>query len=271
MADSFDIIIIGGGIAGVSAALTALNRGKTVAIVTNPIETSALFKAHKVTNYPGLKDISGPDFARLLAEQAQQAGAEIIHGRALSVIPMGDSFGVAVGMDYYMSSAVIFALGITREKLYPGEAELLGRGVSYCATCDGMFYKGKTAAIIGSGKEAEEDADFLESICGKLYRFTKPSGYEILGEERVDALRFEGQEYPVDAVFVIKDTVSVGKLCPGLEYKDGALVTGPGMSTAIPGIFAAGDCAGKPYQLAKAAGEGNVAALSACDYLQGKK
>ena len=130
MADSFDIIIIGGGIAGVSAALTCVSRGKTVGVIANPYETSNLYKAEKVTNYPGIKEISGPEFAALLHEQLLECGAEEIRGRALSVLPFGERFGVAVGTAFYEAGAVILAAGITREKLYPGEAEFVGRGVS---------------------------------------------------------------------------------------------------------------------------------------------
>ena len=111
MADSFDIIIIGGGIAGVSAALTCVSRGKTVGVIANPYETSNLYKAEKVTNYPGIKEISGPEFAALLHEQLLECGAEEIRGRALSVLPFGERFGVAVGTAFYEAGAVILAAG----------------------------------------------------------------------------------------------------------------------------------------------------------------
>lgn len=271
MANSFDVIIIGGGIAGVSAALSCINRGKKVGLVANPYETSNLYKAEKVSNYPGLLEISGPDFARLLHKQLEESELELIRGRALSVLPFGESFGVAVGTEYYDAAAVILAPGITREKLYPGEAEFLGRGVSYCATCDGMLYRGKRAALIGSGEEAEHDADFLRGICSELIHFKDGGKYEIHGGERVESLEYRGESYPVEAVFIIKDTVSVSQMVPGLEYVKGGIAVGRDMSTSVPGVFAAGDCTGKPYQLAKAAGEGNIAALSACEYIDRKK
>ena len=270
MDNNFDIIIIGGGIAGVSAATTALNRGKKVAVVTNPPETQNLYKAESVTNYPGIINMSGKDFAELLHRQLNESGATVIMGRALSVMDFGGSFGVAVGNDYYSAKAVILALGITREKLYPGEGEFLGRGVSYCATCDGMLYKGKTVALIGSGHEAELDVEFLRGICKEVLHFSTNKPYSISGGMKADTV-FDGkEEYKVDGIFVIKDTVSVTKLVEGLEYRKGGIVVDEKMQTNIPGIFAAGDCTGVPYQLAKAAGDGNIAALSACDYLKGK-
>jgi len=267
MSAEFDIIIIGGGPAANSAALTAANRGKRIAVITNPVETSSLYKAEKVTNYTGILEMSGKEMALSFRRQMENCGAEIINGRALSVLPMGNMFGVAVGNDFYMGKSVIIAAGITREKLYPGEAEFLGRGVSYCATCDGMLYRGKTVALIGNSAEARHDADFLEGIGCKVLRFEKNARYEIKGEEKADTLVFGGEEHKADCIFIIKDTVSVSKLLDGLEYASGGIVVDRHMATNVPGVFAAGDCTGKPHQLGKAVGEGNVAALSACEYI----
>ncbi len=271
MKDRYDIVIIGGGIAGVSAALTCVNRGKTVAVIANGAKTSSLYKAEMISNYPGIAAVSGKELSETLIRQLESSGAELIRGRALSVTPLGDSFGVAIGSEFTSCNAVIMAAGITREKLYPGEGEFLGRGVSYCATCDGMLYRDKTVAVIGVGEEAGHDADFLESIGCKVLRFEKNGKYEIRGGMKADTLVYAGEEYKVDGVFIIKDTVSVTKLVSGLEYADGAIVTDRKMRTNLPGVFAAGDCAGKPYQLAKAAGEGNIAALSACEYIDKTK
>ena len=267
----YDVIIIGGGAAATSAALTCRSRGKTAAVVANPVDTSNLYKAERVTNYPGLPAMPGKEMAELFRRQLEESGAELIRGRALSVMPMGNTFGVAVENDFYMGSALIIAAGITREKLYPGEAEFLGKGVSYCATCDGMLYRGKTVGVVGNSEEAVRDADFLEGIGCKVLRFEKNGAYEIKGEKKADCLRFNGESYAVDGVFIIKDTVSVTRLVAGLEYSDGGIVTDRHMATSVPGVFAAGDCTGKPYQLAKAAGEGNIAALSACEYIDGLK
>lgn len=267
MLDLYDIIIVGGGAAAASAVLTAKNRGKTVAVITNPLETSSLYRAEKISNYPGLPPMSGKEMTELFRRQIEENATDVIEGRALNVMPMEDCFGVAVGNDFYQCRALILAAGITRENLYPGEGEYLGRGVSYCATCDGMLYRGKTVAVIGGGHEAREDADFLEGIGCTVLRFEQNGKYEISGGMKADAVTFKGQRFPVDGVFIIKDTVSVTRLVPGLEYKDGGIVTDRSMATTVPGVFAAGDCTGKPYQLAKAAGEGNVAALSACEYM----
>lgn len=271
MRELYDIIIIGGGPAGLSAALTGLNRGKAVAVVTNGAETSNLYKAESVSNYPGLPDMTGEEMTGLFRHQLEGSAADVIPGRALNVMPMGNVFGVAVGNDFYQARALILAAGITRENLYPGEAEFLGRGVSYCATCDGMLYRGKTVALIGNSREAKEDADFLADIGCRVLRFEENGRYEISGGLKADTLKFRGQEYKVDCVFIIKDTVSVTRLVPGLNYEKGGIVTDRHMATNLPGVFAAGDCTGKPYQLPKAVGEGNIAALSACEYLDSAK
>lgn len=270
MADNFDVIIIGGGAAGCSAALTCLNRGKTVGIVTNPTETSSLYKAEMVTNYPGLPAMTGKEMTEAFRKQIDDSDAQVIEGRALSAMSMGDIIGVAVGPEFYMAKALIIAAGITRENLYLGEAEFLGRGVSYCATCDGMLYRGKTVALIGSSREARHDVEFLKGIGCNVLHFSKPAKCSITGESKVSRLSYGNEEYDVDCVFIIKDTVSVLNLVPGLECSNGSIVTDKMMRTNIPGIYAAGDCAGKPYQLAKAAGEGNIAALSACEYIDRK-
>ena len=271
MGGKYDIIIIGGGAAGTSAALTCLNRGKSVAVIANPPETESIYKAERVTNYAGLAPMSGREIVELFRRQLDESRADVIEGRALSVMPLGSSLGVAVGNDYYECGAVIIAVGITREKLYPGESEYLGRGVSYCATCDGMLYRGKRAAVIGGGKEAYADAEFLRGICSEVIHFTENGSYEICGGAKAEHVVFKGEEYDVDGVFIIKETVSVATLVNGIEYRDGGIVTDRAMATAAPGIFAAGDCTGKPYQLSKAAGEGNVAALSACEYIDTRR
>ena len=120
MDEMFDVIIIGGGPAATSAAMTLKNRSKTIAVVSNRQETGNLWKAEKITNYPGLPPMSGKEMSDLFRNQLAETGASLIEGRALSVLPMDGSFGVAVGSDYYMARSIILCAGITREKHYPG-------------------------------------------------------------------------------------------------------------------------------------------------------
>ena len=264
-----DVLIIGAGPAGASAALTLRHRNKTVAVVANPPETSSLYKAPEIGNYPGVKG-SGPELQQGLLNQMAEAGVEMIHGRALSVMSLGETFGVAVGNDFHEATAVIIAAGITRESAYVGENDFVGRGVSYCATCDGMLYKGKNVAVIGNSAEALEDMEFLRSIGCNVLSYTGSEKIEIRGEDKVSSIVAGGEEHEVACVFILKDTISLTKLVQGLQYENGAIVVNKDMETNIPGIFAAGDCVGKPYQMAKAAGEGNIAGLSARSYVENK-
>lgn len=272
METAHDVIIIGGGPAGCSAALTLRARGKSVLVVSNPSEQSGLYKAERIDNYPGLPAISGAAFSNRVHAQAEGAGVDFIPGRVISAVPSGADFFVSVGSAVESAKALIITTGITQKNAYPGEAELLGRGVSYCATCDGMLYRGKRVAVLGFASDAAHEAEFLESIGCKVEFFGKDRAkkFEIRGTGRVESLVADGEEYKVEGVFILRDTVSVASLLPGLETQAGSIRTQRDMSTSIPGVFAAGDCTGKPYQVAKAVGEGNIAALSAVEYLSGR-
>ena len=266
MSKKFDILIVGGGPAGISAALTALNRGKRVGVIANPPSTSKLYLAEKVTNYPGL-DGSGSGIMEAMHRQLKDSAAEMIQGRALSVMPLGKTVGAAVGNDFFEASAVIVAAGISRRPVCTGETKFLGRGVSYCATCDGMLYKGKTVAVIGEGEEAEGDISFLRDIGCEVRTFSGKEKFDILGDAAADTLVVDGKEHKTDCIFILKETLSAESLVPGIETERGIIKTNHAGETNIKGVFAAGDCTGAPYQLAKAVGEGNIAALTACEYI----
>lgn len=264
-----DVAVIGGGPAGISAALTLRQRGKSVAVISADAEQSHLAKAEMIRNYPGMVGMSGKEMLAVMTEQAEGAGVFFMHGRATSIMSMGESFGIAVGSEFLEAEAVILALGISMGKPYKGETEFLGRGVSYCATCDGMLYRNKNVAVIGLCADAPEEAEFLRSIGCNVEYFdrTRAKSYEIRGEQTVSTLIADGTEYPVDGVFILRSGVAPDLLMFGLNMENGAIVTDRNMQTNLPGIFAAGDCTGTPYQLPKAVGEGNVAALSAVKYL----
>ena len=266
MNTKFDIIIVGSGPAGVSAALTALNRGKSVAVIANPPETSKLEFAERITNYPGLVG-TGSEILSVMSQQLRESDAEIITERVTSVASIGKTVGVAAGREFYEAGAAIITTGISRRPICSGETEFLGRGVSYCATCDGMLYKGKTVAVIGDSEETDSDEEFLRGIGCTVLRFYGKEKFDILGDTRVRTLVVNGVGYDVDCVFILKDTLSADSLVTGIETERGIIKTNRDCSTNIKGIYAAGDCTGAPYQIAKAVGEGNVAALAACEYI----
>ena len=255
-----DVVIIGGGPAGVSAALTAMHRGKTALIVSSPPEDSPLWKAEHIDNYPGLPGVTGRELLQKLLLHAEGSGAQLMRGRVLSIMPMGTSFGVSVGSDFVQGRAVVIASGLSRAKPYPGEAEYLGAGVSYCATCDGMLYRGKKVAVIGLSADAPEEAEFLRSIGCEVTSVRLP-GLHILGEDQVTGVcTAKGEEIPCQGVFLLRASIAPTQLAPGLELDGNYVKVNSFMATNLPGIYAAGDCTGQPLQLAKAVGEGQIAA-----------
>ncbi len=266
----FDIIVLGGGPGGISAALTAHARGRKTLVITNPGGTTALAKAHTIDNYPGLVGMSGADMLAAMTKGLADKEIPVLTGRVTGVMPMGKTFMVSVGTDVYTGKALILATGSAQPKAYPGESELLGKGVSYCATCDGMFYRGKKVAVIGLSAEAKEEANFLTGIGCEVEFFdkTRAKRYEIRGEGKVEELLADGAAYPVEGVFVLRDTVASAVLLPGLDLDGGHIAVDREMRTSLPGVFACGDCAGRPYQIAKAVGEGNIAALSADTFIK---
>ncbi len=269
---NYDSIIVGGGPAAVSAALTLRARNKTAAIISGGIDDIPLSRAHTIANYPGMPDISGREMLERMEAQAAEAGAELIRGRATSILNMGDSFGVAVGQDFYMGRTVILCTGVKAGSTFPGEKELLGRGVSYCVTCDGMLYRGRDVCLVGFTSDTEEEAGLLREMGCNVRLFTeKGAGYAIEGEGRVTGLKAGGETFPCDAVFILRSSAAPDTLLEGLEMDGAYIKTGADLATSVPGVFAAGDCVGAPYQVAKAVGDGCVAAFSASKYLENSK
>ena len=266
---TFDSVIIGGGPAAVSAALTLRNRNKTVAIVTGGVDDIPLSRSHKITNYPGMPDISGRDMLERMERQAVDAGVELLRGRATSVLNMGASFGVAVGSDFTEGKTVILCTGVKPAKLFPGEKELLGRGVSYCVTCDGMLYRGKSVCLVGFTSDTEAEAELLRQMGCQVELFTKKNaGYAIEGENKVTGLKVGETSYSCEAVFILRSGTAPDTLLEGLEMDGSHIKVDKDLSTSVPGVFAAGDCVGTPYQVAKAVGDGCVAAYAAAKYLE---
>ena len=268
---SFDILILGAGPAGVSAALTARARGRSAAVIGADPMVSPLARAGRIENYPGLPGLSGRELLSAMVEDLRRLDIPLIIGRATAVMAFGGRTMVSVGQDVYDAGALILAVGAQQgARPLPGEERLLGRGVSYCATCDGMLYRGKRVAVLGLGSESEADRTFLEDIgCQVLYLTgAQAKNAEIQGQDKVTAITVEGTEHPVEGVFVLRDTVAATALLPDLAMAEGHIAVGPDMATNVPGTFAAGDCTGRPYQIARAVGQGNMAALAADRYLK---
>jgi thioredoxin reductase (NADPH) len=195
---------------------------------------------------------------------------------------MGKSFGILCNQESFEAKTVILATGVEAVKPIKGEMEFVGRGVSYCATCDGFLYKGKTIAVLCTTKKLEHEIEFLCSIAQKVYvvplykdvnikadnaEILSGMPTEIVGKMKVEKLVFKDKEVAVDGIFMLKEAVTPSVLVTGLKVNDGHVVVDRACATNLAGCFAAGDCTGRPYQYAKAVGEGNVSAHSVNDYL----
>lgn len=283
MNDRYDIAIVGSGAAGLSAALNAKIRNKKFIIFGNKNLSNKIVKAPKINNYLGFYGMTGPEIKEKFKEHLDYMGIEITEERVNNIYAMGDYFALMVNDKTYEASALILATGMEYTKPLKGEEEFLGRGVGYCATCDAPLYKEKVVTIIGYNKEAEEEANFVSELASLVYYVPMYKGpfelnknieviedkpVEIKGGMKVDTLALKNGELKTDGVFVLKDSISPGQLVPGLKITDGHIEVDRLMQTNIEGCFAAGDCVGKPYQYIKAAGEGNIATLSAASYLE---
>ena len=256
----YDLLIVGGGPAGLTAAIHARARNTSVLVVTNEPTASPLCKATEMDNYPGLPHVSGLELVERLVKQATDLGAELRQGRVLSLMPMGNMVMASVGTDVVEASAAILAVGVARAVPLAGEERLLGRGVSYCATCDGMFYRNRPIVVAGNAPDLEEETDYLRSIGCQVTEARLP-GMEILGETQVSGVRLaDGTEIPCDGVFLLRASIAPAQLAPGLDLEDGYIKVDAHMATNLPRVYAAGDCTGQPLQLAKAVGQGQLAA-----------
>ena len=280
----YDIIVLGGGPAGLSAAVAARGRNKSVLVVGNRWQDSPLARAERVDNYLGLPGVTGTELLEQFRRHAEELGADFVLGRVISLMAW-NGFHLTVGSEIYEGETLILAPGVVRQAKYPGETEYLGRGVSYCATCDGMLYRGKPVAVVGRSGDAPREASYLKSLgCQVVYvspqepkgldreiPFVRAGKLEVRGTDRVSALVADGAELPCEGVFILRDALAPTDLLPDLELRNGAIAVDREMATSLPGVFAAGDCTGGPLQVAKAVGEGHTAGLSAAEYVDRKR
>ena len=284
----YDIAIIGTGPAGISAAITAKLRNKNIILFGNKDLSDKINKAHSIKNYTGLPNVTGEELAAALKNHLNDLDIEITEKRVNAVYSMGEYFALQVGKEMIESKTLIIATGVTASKTLKNEDEFLGSGVSYCATCDAHFCKGKDVAVIAYTKEAEEDALFLSEVCSSIKYFPlydisneifdkygniqiikdKPIGFA--GNMKAERIICENSSYDAFSTFVVRNNISADKLVPGRKTDGTHIIVDLQMETNIKGLFACGDIAGKPYQYIKSAGQGNIAALSAVAYLANK-
>ena len=278
----FDAAIIGTGPAGISAALTLKALNRSVLLFGSKQLSGKIRAAEKIRNYPGLSMVTGEEMRRAFSRQLEEMDIPITEKTVTGIYHMGTHYGILCDQDMFEARTVILCTGVESVKPIPGELEFVGRGVSYCATCDGFLYKGKTIGVLCTTKDLEHEIAYLASLASQvhlipLYRDVAVSGENIRvlpsmpkairGTSKVEALVMADEEIPVDGVFMLKQAVTPSVLLYGLECQNGHITVDRACRTNLPGCFAAGDCTGRPYQYVKAAGEGNVAAHSAQAFL----
>ena len=277
-----DILIVGCGPAGLSAAINTTIRNKKTLIYGGDFCSPKLNKAPHISNYLGFWDITGEELRQKYLEHVRSLGISIEKQRIDNIYPAPGNITVVSKGKMISAKALILAIGLQNPRYLPGEESLLGKGVGYCATCDGPLYKGKRVAVIGYTKEGEEEANFLADLAQEItylplyeglgelkdnIKVVKVKPKSILGKEKLQGLETEGETLELDGLFIIRESVPPAQILPGLQIEKNAIIVDRSMATNIEGIFAAGDCTGAPYQLAKAVGEGTIAGLSAASYV----
>jgi thioredoxin reductase (NADPH) len=300
--DIYDVIVVGGGPAGLTAALyTARHNLKTLILEGVKVGGRAM-DAHWVDNYPGFPEgISGPDLMNKFIDQVEKFGAEVKHETVIGLSDFGDLKMVSTRQGYHQGKTIILATGVNRRQLsVPGENEFKGRGVSYCAVCDGPFFKDKAVAIVGEGHEAVHDAEMLAETASKVYALPGKKGYsgdppelkrlrsnpkvelvegkavtEITGQSLVQGVKLDdGTKLAVDGVFIILERVGTASILKdsGITTDEGGcIMVDDSCRTNIDGIYAAGDCSCRGMQIVTATGMGARAALAAMNYVKSVK
>ena len=302
MAKQYDIVIVGAGTAGLSVAIYAVRAGKRVIVLEATTHGGQIVNTPEVENYPGIQKISGFEFANNLYEQAKSLGAEVIYEKVIGIEVNGEEKIVHTTKEDYQAKAVILATGAKNRPLgLEHEKEWIGAGISYCATCDGMFYRGKDVAVAGGGNTALENAIFLTNYCRKVYLIHRRDAFRgeekllqtlkekpnvefvlnanitrLIGEDGVDGVEVEDKNtHEKRVIDVMGLFVAIGQMPENSEFinvvdldKGGYIEAKEDCKTKTKGIFTAGDCRTKKVrQLATAASDGAIAALAACEYI----
>lgn len=285
MSQVYDIAIVGGGPAGLSAAVTARIRNKSTILFEHGGFSAKLRKAPEVDNYLGIPKVTGVQLMDQFVEHCTRLNPTIMKEKVTNIYP-DEICTIVTSTTTYQARSVIIATGVVSTALFPGEKNLLGRGISYCATCDGMFFKNKPVAVISYTKEGEKEANFLAEVCQKVYylpqykeraeglhpdiEVIKEKPVSVEGSDFVRSLKLKDGELAVNGIFVLRQSDPVENLLAGLEMDGEVIKVNRCMATSMNGIFAAGDCTGRPWQISKAVGEGLIAAIQAVSYIDNK-
>lgn len=278
----YDCIIIGTGPAGLSAAINLKTYNKDFVWFGTKNLSNKVIKAEKVVNYPGFPEVTGAELNDRFKEHIESQNIEITEKTVTNVMTAGDYYMVLADNEMYEAKTLILAMGVMAARLLDGEEKLLGRGVSYCATCDGRLYQGKKIAVICNDPKFEHEVLYLADLAAEVHYFptfesdvkgdnitiSKDAPMKITGESKVESLVLRsGEEVKLDGVFCLRNAITPTHLIPGIQIEDGHITVDRKMETNLKGCFACGDCTGRPYQYTKAVGEGNVAAHGVVSFL----
>ncbi len=307
----YDCAIIGTGPAGLSAAINLKLHNKEFIWLGAKNLSTKVEKSEKIANYPGMGYITGKDLIGKFEAHAEEMGLEITEQMVTAIMPMGDIYMLSAGTDVYQTKTILLATGAASAKGFEGEEELLGSGVSYCATCDGFLYRGKTIAVFCGDARFEHEIEYLAEMADKVYVASAYTGgkygkkaagdaadtaesdggaaagadtgaagkiemlpkpiKKVLGTGKASGIELtDGTEVAVDGIFCLRNAIAPTTLLKGLELDGAHIIVDRNMNTNLAGVFAAGDCTGRPYQIAKSVGEGNIAAHTIVEYLADK-
>ncbi|MEI6378950.1 MAG: FAD-dependent oxidoreductase [Candidatus Falkowbacteria bacterium] len=306
--DQFDLLIVGAGPAGLTAAIYALRYNMRVGIIAG-IPGGLMMEAHKISNWPGEKEIAGYELSQKMKDHAESFGAKFIYELAAGIAKLDNGWQVTTSTGAkYQAPTLLYSLGTEHRHLdIPAEAKFKGKGVSYCATCDAMFYKGKNTGVVGSGNSAMTAALYLAELCPKVYIFNRSNAWkgevawqlevdkrpniikvmetnivDMAGDEHLAGVVLDkeyngSKEVALEGLFVeigLLPKTEMFKALGGEVDEWNYIKVGPDMSTNLPGLFAAGDttnASNRFRQIVTAAAEGSIAADGAFNYFQKHK
>ena len=279
----FDIAVIGGGPAGIAAAITAQSKGRKVVLFEAHGFSPRLRSVTEISDYLGLRPMSGTELMDHFVAHLSRTDVFVVEEKVVSLKEAGNGFVIGTPSGNFNADAVVLCTGVSRSNLLVGEKEFMGRGVSYCAKVDGVNYKGKRVAAIATTDDAMEEIELLADYCEHVYLFPRYSGFrphkrknitiiiepptEITGTDRVTGLHTDTDFFGVQAVFMFRATDPLNSFLPELQIRGRSVYVDDQAQTNVEGVFAGGDCTGQPWQVNRAAGQGQKAALSAIRYL----
>ena len=282
-----DLAIVGCGPAGLSAAINAKARNLNFILLGSKFCSPKLYKAETINNYLGFYDISGDELRNHYINHIKDMEITLKRSRVDNIYPQNGYYTLMSGLETFNAYTIILATGINFTNYLEGEENMIGNGVSYCATCDAKLYSGKEVAVISYTKESIEEVEFLAEIAEKIYFIPQTNDIKSIKSENINIIKdtpiavkknktkniveLNNDEIKVDGIFIFREVTPPDKLIFGIELEGKHINVNKDMETNLSGVYAAGDCTGTPYQLGRAVGQGQIAAINAASYIRNIK